>query len=241
MSETIANEELKPQEKPKNEVPEFVMDKTFTINTKHDNTSGKGIYAVSKRVKSYSQIRHITEPMVKWLWHNNGNFEGSFKVAYAVSHCQVADNPFAFFVVNEELVSKKRKKVGKNSHKNFYFVAPVIVNAQILETPEKIEANIPKRELVKDERGKLTGTKIVVNKGEVTNLIDVPEACMSFVHRTQKNIKRYYRIKVKYQIPASFLGIKYLKTKVEVVEGLKAHIFQHEIDHSQGKNMYYHK
>ena len=60
---------------------------------------------------------------------------------------------------------------------------------------------------------------------------------MSFPNRKPKNVEVYYRIKVRYQIPAWY-G---LKTKTEWVEGLKAHIFQHEINHAHGKNIYYAK
>lgn len=217
----------------------FVMDETYTINTKNDHTSGRGIYAVSERVRSYSQVGHIVEPMIAWLNHNNGHFPVPYQYAYAVSHCQVSDVPFSFFVVHHELIGGKKEKKGRNTAKNYYFQSPAIFNAKIVEAPEKIEAKTPSRELVKDAKGKTTGSKIVVKEGMVSNLIDVPEACMSFVHRKQKNHKRYYRIKVKYQEVASLFGVKYLRTRMEWVEGLKAHIFQHEIDHAQGKNMFY--
>ena len=241
MSETIAQEQdNKPVEAPQEPIP-HVMDETFTINVKNDHTSGKGIYAVSKPVKSYKEVKHIVEPMIHWLHQNNGHFPPPHAVAYAVSHCQVADEPYAFFVVHKELLGGKKMKQGKNTAKNYYFQSPVIFNAKILETPEKIEAKIPSRELVKNEKGEVTGNKIVVKDGMVTNLIEVPEACMSFAHRKQKNTKRYYRIKVQYYEYANILGIEYLKKRVEWVEGLKAHILQHEIEHAQGENMYYKK
>jgi peptide deformylase len=60
---------------------------------------------------------------------------------------------------------------------------------------------------------------------------------MSFPDKKDKLVKRYYRIKVKYQIV--ILGGLFLKTKKEILEGLKAHVFQHEYDHAQGKNIFY--
>jgi hypothetical protein len=212
------------------------------IATKHDPKSNKGIYAIAHKVKSYSQVKEIINEMVPWLNQNNGKFPAPLHTAYAVSHCQVADDPFAFFVVSRELLGNKHSKLGRNTYKNYFFPSQVIINAEILEAPEKIAAKIPKRELVKDERGKFTSTKITTKDGEVNNIIEVPDACMSFLHKTQKNTMRYYRITVRYQIVRKFLGIfPYLSTRKEVVEGLKAHIFQHEIDHAHAKNIYYAK
>lgn len=219
-----------------------VMDESFTINVKNDHTSGKGIYAVSEPVKSYKQVKDIVEKMLHWLYVNNGHFPKPYPVAYAVSHCQVEmEKPYAFFVIHKDMLGGRKMKQGKNTAKNYYFQSPVIFNAQILEAPAKIPAKIPSRELVKNEKGKMTGSKIVIKEGEVHNLIPLPEACLSFLHRKQKNKDRYYRVKVRYWELAHFLGIAYLKRRTEWVEGLKAHIFQHEIDHAKGKNIYYDK
>lgn len=219
--------------------PELPLNRDFEIRTKNDHTQKVGIYAVSKPVKKYKDVAHIVERMIPWLDTNNGRFEtGDYKVAYAVSHCQVADEPHAFFVVHKEFLGNKKSKAGRNTYKNYFFPSRVIFNAEILEKPAKMTANVPKRELIKTPDGKQQ-LATTVKEGLVDNLISVPEACMSFPNRTKKNMQRYFRIKVRYQVPRSFLGVKYLKTITEYAEGLKAHIFQHEIDHAQGVNMYY--
>lgn len=205
---------------------------------KFHHESGKGIYSISKPVAKWAQITSVAEDMIKWLDENNGKFPEPYRTAYAVSHCQVEDDPFAFFIVSNDFILGQVERVKKDTKKNFYFPSRVIINAEILEAPEKIEARLPKREVARDDKGNI-GSKIVVTKGEVKNIVFVPEACMSFSNRTQKNMERFYRIKVRYQVPRKILGINYLKTITEVVEGLKAHIFQHEVDHAHGKNMYY--
>lgn len=220
-----------------NEAP---INTDFVINDKHDHKSGKGIYAISKPVKNYKQVKDIVERMIVWLDTNNGRFENKWKTAYAISHCQVADEPFNFFIVMREMLGKNNIEVKGETKamnkKNYYFPAQAIFNAVILETPEKMEATIPKREVTKDKDGKVS-TQIKLSKGTVSNLIPMKDACMSFPNKTEKNTDRYYRIKVQYQIK-SWYG---LKKVTEWVEGLKAHIFQHEIDHAKAINMYYSK
>ena len=63
------------------------------------------------------------------------------------------------------------------------------------------------------------------------------EACISFPYRAGKHVLRYGRITVDYQIPI----IGELEKLVEECEGLKAIVFQHEIDHQQGKNIYFNR
>jgi hypothetical protein len=209
----------------------------YTIKTKHDHINKTGIYAVSRPVKSYNDVRHEVESMITWFDETDGSFSGAYKTAMAISHCQVCDDPYAFFVVAKQFVNSLSLEEEKNlNKKNYYFPARAIFNAEILETPEKVERDIPERKIVKDKEGKVS-EKVTVTKGLVKNLIAVPEACMSFPNRSKRDTERYYRIKVRYQIK----GIFGLKTVTEWVEGLKAHMFQHEIDHAQGKNMYFHK
>jgi hypothetical protein len=175
--------------------------------------------------------------MINWFDETDGAFPGAYKTAMAISHCQVCDEPLDFFVVAKQFVNSLGLEEEKNlNKKNYYFPARAIFNAKILETPEKVERDVPNREVVKDKDGNVS-EKVTVTKGLVKNLIGVPEACMSFPNRTKRDTERYYRIKVRYQIKG-FWG---LKTVTEWVEGLKAHMFQHEIDHAQGKNMYFNK
>ena len=205
---------------------------------KWNHKEEKGIYKVSEKVSRYSRIKDIAEPMVKWLDENNGKFPLPYTTAYAVSHCQVEADPWAFFVLGYEfMVSNKPNRSKKDTTKNFYFPSQIIVNARILEAPEKLSVNKPVRKLVK-KGGKIV-PEISIVPSEEKNLIGVPEACMSFLHRTQRTTERYYRIKVRYQYPRKILGMWFLWTKTEWVEGLKSHIFQHEIDHAEAKNMYF--
>lgn len=209
----------------------------FTIQTVHDHLSGKGIYAISKTVKRWSEVKDIAEKFTNWLNINNGRFDGLYKTAFAISHCQVCEEPYRMFVVNKDLVRNKLYYKPDSKHqnnKNFYFPSQIILNAEILECPKKVQAKVPKREVVKVD-GKVT-SKITTKEGEVNNMISVPDACMSFPDRKQKNMDIYYKIKVRYQIKGWF---GFLRTKTEWVEGLKAHIFQHEIDHANALNIYY--
>jgi hypothetical protein len=203
--------------------------------------SGIGIYTVSKPVKRYSDIASTLPEFIQFVnkaeWLKNDN-----RLAYAISHCQVEAHPYAFFVLNPDLVGDKKSKRGtKDTYQNFFFPSQVIINAKIIEAPDKIEASVPKRQITKTQDGKVSQS-ITINKQMVSNKIGLTEACMSFPHRTQKTVERYYRIRVKYQIVRKLFGIfTILVTKKEWCEGLKAHIFQHEIEHSEGKNMYYKK
>ena len=162
-------------------------------------------------------------------------------MAYAVSHCQVVSphssfGPKAFFVVakdfvNDDFITETRLR----NKTNFYFPAQAIFNARVVEAPEKLEKDIPKREVVTGKDGKVT-SRVVLVKGTVNNKIGVPDACMSFPNKSGKTTERFYRIKVKYQTRWHF-GL--LRPHTEWVEGVKAHVFQHEIDHANGINIYY--
>ncbi len=204
---------------------------------KWDYKKEEGIYKKSMPVKYFSEVKDTAFAMVEWLNDKNYKFDGQYKMAYAISHCQVEANPFAFFVINEELFcNKDYKKIknGRNTKENFYFPSQIIINAKILETPERIEAKRPKR--IIDDKG---NAKVILEDVLEKNVIGVPEACMSFPLRTQKTKERFYKIKVSYQIPKKILGFWILITKKEWITGLKAHIFQHEVDHFAGRNMYY--
>jgi len=214
----------------------------FYIKPKHDHTQPIGIYAIAKPVARFGdkEIKDTARRMIAWLNANNGAFPAPYVTSYAISHCQVADEPYRLFVVSSELVRNAgielKRETRQQNRKNFFFPTQAIFNAEILETPEKMKAKIPKREVTK-ENGKVS-SKITVNEGEVSNRISVPDACMSFPQRTKKNTERFFRIKVRYQTMSAF-GV--LVSKTEWVEGLKAHIFQHEIDHANAINIYYGK
>ena len=171
-------------------------------------------YEPSKKVKRYSDIKKDVELMLPFV---DKEHEGQYTQAYAVSHCQVSEHPFAFFVVNTGLVKNDKIKL-----KQMLFPHRVIINPEIIDEQETLDVELPGRD----------GKKEVV---KMKNTYSPDEACMSFPHRAPKHTKRYYKIKVRYQIP----GLLGLKTIKEECDGLKAHIFQHETDHANGKNIFY--
>lgn len=197
---------------------------------------GNGDKAISvpfnNKVFKFMEKEAISEAksIKKWLNDNNGSFPKPYITAYAVSHCQVYNGRhYAFFIVNKQFMNKKECYV------NYSWSDQIIYNPEILESPKMIEKMIPKREIKKDNDGDVT-TKIVKVLGKVSNMYEVNEGCMSFNHKKEKKMWRYYRIKVKYQTRGFFGRIK---THEEWIEGLKAHIFQHEMDHMEGNNIYF--
>lgn len=169
----------------------------------------KNHFTPSRRVDEYSQIAEIVDEMIPFV--DKGIKKGEYQSAFAVSHAQVSDKPWNFFVVASGYVSKPWKKGN-------YWPAHAIINPQILEADDKIEI------------GKLPDGKPDIRQ----NVRTYQEACFSFPFRKPKNVRRYYKIKVRYQIKG-FFG---LKTITEEIEGLRAHIFQHEFMHSIGENIY---
>ncbi|MBU2025403.1 MAG: peptide deformylase [Patescibacteria group bacterium] len=94
----------------------------------------------------------------------------------------------------------------------------VIINPEIIKTPQFI--NIAEKGKSEDKR---------------KNTMVYKEGCFSFPHRKPKRVERFFRIKVRYQIKGT-LGLKSVK---EWIEGIKAHVFQHEVQHIIGKNIYF--
>lgn len=166
----------------------------------------KNHYTPGKVVKRYSQIEAIVKEMIPFVDH--GIKKGEYDQAFAVAHQQVSTDPWAFFVVASQYVGEGRD----------FWPASAIINPQILEASDKIEI------------GKLPDGQPDMRQ----NVRTYQEACFSFPFRKPKNVKRYYRITVKYQIKAWY-G---LKTITEEIEGFRAHIFQHEFMHCVGDNIY---
>lgn len=213
------------------------------IVKKWDHKVEEGIYKQSRPVKRYAHIKPIVEDMIKFFDGSEGSFDVVYKTGYALSHCQmdVGKDPYAFFVLNSQfLIANKAQRPAKDTKKNFYFPSRVIVNAKILNIPEKIHVTKPVRRI--ERVGNKVQPKITLEEADEKNLIGVPEACFSFTHMKPRTTERYFRIRVRYQYPVKLLGLfPVLWRKTEWVEGLKAHIFQHEIDHANAKNMYYDK
>ncbi len=198
---------------------------------KFHHESGKGIYALSKRCNPLS-CKALADDMAKWLADANGSFTGEFSNAYAISHCQVAEEPLQLFVVAPQLVGGKD---GRHTQRNFFFPAAAIFNAEILEAPEEVKAKVPNRVISKNPETGKDEMRVELMERTVTNKAYLKEACMSFSHRSEKSVERFLKIKVRYWY--FWHGIPMRRT--EWVEGLKAHIFQHELDHAAGKNIYF--
>lgn len=170
---------------------------------------------------------------------NKAGFTGNWKNAVGISHCQVSEEPLAMFAITSEMVGGTQKHTRGQNKRNWWFPAQVIFNAEIIEALDEIERIVPKRNVVRGEKKGEFSVEITKQEKKVSNLLEAPDACMSYPNRSKKNTKRYHTIVVRYQILRSFLGFKWLKTVVEEVESFKAHIFQHEIDHSYGIDMYF--
>ncbi len=154
-------------------------------------------YKISQPVKVWDQIKTQAERLVEYI--KTGEFT---ETPMAFSHCQVSEQPWAFFVANADLV-----KNGKLPHQ-------IIVNA-------------------------------VIRKRE-GNEIPMLEGCMSFPFRKAKNVQRYPYVEVFYMIPDKPVPECFnvpcsFKVQAGEYDGVIAELFQHETDHSNGKNIYFDK
>lgn len=180
--------------------------------------------------KAYSQAKE----MISFLDENNKKgFAGHWKKAVALSHCQVSNNPLKVFVIASDLINPK--ETGRfNNYKNYYFKDRIIFNAKVIKAPNEILKTVPKRDL--KQKGNSKEYEVIITKEEknISNIIKVDDGCMSYPFRSEKKTNRYHTITVRYQVLRSFLGFKWFKTVTEELEAFKAHVFQHEVDHSFG-------
>jgi len=89
-----------------------------------------------------------------------------------------------------------------------------------------------------------TITNYLTGQGGAPIFMKMKEGCASFPYKSFKNVERSPLITVKYQIPDACCKFNRQTTgdlieKTMQVEGLVAQIFQHEIDHGHGRNIYY--
>jgi peptide deformylase len=166
-------------------------------------------YKISKPVKSYGEIKKEAEVMRRFIVR--GQLKGYYNKAFAIAHCQISSTPYAFFVVSPDVMKEKM------------FKDDVIINPEIVEAPLYKTVGY-------DEHLETKGQEI-----KIPNFIEYQEPCLSFPFRTPKRLNRYDFIKVRYQV-ASFFG---LKTVYADLQGIASQIFQHEYDHTQGKNIYF--
>lgn len=133
--------------------------------------------------------------------------------------------------------AEEMKKLIDNgfSHGN-YSIAFALSHSEVNADP--FDFFVVAQKLIDD---KVFKDRIIINpkiteKDEKTH-ISMPEACMSVPFRRPKKVKRYFKVKVEYQIEDNGK----LKNKEEEIEGLKAQIFQHQICHNLGENIYFKK
>lgn len=180
--------------------------------------------------------REIAETMREYINAHNGQFQGKFCTAYAIHAAQLwhkftsklTDKPYNFFVVNKDITTVEWGKQIQEEDRSIRDITNIIFPEQIIINPEIVTATQTFMDDVKRKDGSYA-------KKAIGNVMRYPEACMSYNEQWQKETKqsRFYRIKVRYQIfdDSEPTG---LKTIEEWCQGLKSHIFQHELDHSAG-------
>jgi peptide deformylase len=133
----------------------------------------------------------------------------------ALHHAQVSQKPFDFFVLNMEKILSMDPNVKM-------FHSPVVCNARIVGT------DVPRAVL--DAHG------VTDYKGQPKQPME--EGCASFPHRTFKRVDRYFWITVEFEYPDAKDSTKFHKQRLDL-PSIYAQIFQHEIDHGKGKNIYF--
>lgn len=188
----------------------------------------------SRRIETpedWAEAREYAERVTKWFDKANGTFPFNWEKGYAI-HCAQVDTtgkPFDFFVVDRDLTVQVAKDSDEykdaNGEKRSEAMRKRIFPAQVIYNPEIYTAVATFLDRIPDPKGKKLRTVAA------PNTIRVGEACLSYPRRKEKKMDRFYRMTVKYQY---YDDAGVLQSNEEVVAGLKAHIFQHEIDHSRG-------
>ena len=86
------------------------------------------------------------------------------------------------------------------------------------------------------------GSQFIINpkiKSILPDMVmEMKEGCVSFPHRKEKKVPRAIIIKVEYDIPDTTKkgALKHISMEVQ---GIVAQIFQHEVSHGEGRNIYY--
>jgi hypothetical protein len=167
-------------------------------------------YTPSRNVSRWEDIEAVANDMVAFKNAMNGCFQGN-REAYAISHCQVSESPWNFFVVAQEFT------------RNFRTVLRQNVKTGKTEI-EQVEAK-------PDFKSQIVVNPKILDGGDPYTVL---EGCMSFPFRKAKKITRMYVCEVSYQFPDAG---KLVEVR-EMVYGQKAQAFQHAVEHSRGKNIY---
>jgi peptide deformylase len=182
-------------------------------------------YKISKPVKHWKEIKKDAKAMLEFI--HSGKFEGFYNKAYAIAHCQVSETPYAFFVAAGECVTNDPKMGWVKM-----FESQIVINPEIIEAPlhKKIQGDPDALKKMGIDTNQVKASNITV-----PNAITYQEPCMSFPFRKPKSVIRYDVIKVRYQIKR-WWGFKTIETELK---GIASEIFQHEYDHTKGKNIYF--
>lgn len=146
----------------------------------------------ARPVTSWKEIRADAFEMLELL--NSDAFRGLYPIGHALSHAQVSDKPFDFFV----------------THRSWTDVLPrVICNVRIVDKAQKET---------------------------------VAEACLSYPHRGEKKLQRWWWVDVEFDVPP-LDGVRSLlpfglSHEHRGFDGLAAQIFQHEVEHAKGISLY---
>jgi hypothetical protein len=205
------------------------------LETENHHDEKVGIYAVSR--KATRKHIGIANEMVEYVDTAEKEWADKYGMkAWAIAHAQLTKSaePLCIFVVHPSLV-----EAGLNPL-NAGFPSRTIFNAQILSAEKELITYKNVRKTVFNEKtGKREIHDRVPEKCTTPNIFEPKEGCMSFVHRKPKKVQRVYRITVRYWYPRKILGVWILWRRTEKVEGLKSQIFQHEIQHFEGSNIYF--
>lgn len=184
-------------------------------------------YKKSRAIGAYRLIEQEANEMAAMI--DAKDFSGIHSAAFALAHCQVSEDPMAFFVLDKQLV----KGLGEDENMAVY-EDRVIMNPQILESPLYVDKESKNGILTKLYTGKSYDDAQEL-KPKMPNSRQYVEGCMSFPHRKAKKLNRFNRIKVAYYVMER--GRE--RRKIKWLEGLPSQVFQHEFDHIQGKNIFF--
>jgi len=90
-----------------------------------------------------------------------------------------------------------------------------------------------KKDIIKDFEGEVIVNPKILSKDKTTRVM-FPEGCLSYPFRDMKKVKRFTIIKVRYTI----IGLLRNRTIEKDLNNISAIIFQHEMQHLNGKSIY---
>jgi len=200
-----------------------------------DHTKKQGIYAVSARAKR-SDIP-LAARMVAYCDQSEEEWAAKYDIkAWAMAQAQLCEStrPLRIFVVHPSLL--------EGNPKNAKFPARAIFNPVILEAEKELITYKNVRKTVTNAKtGRREIHDRVPERCASPNIFEPEEGCMSFTHRKPKKVQRVFRMTVRYWYPRRILGFWVLWRVTEQIEGLKSQIFQHEIQHMEGENIFHAK